>query len=309
LATRPLTAYLDLVLPSFERDKVARLTFNRGPVKYELSKAGGDPASEIWNIAQPPDLAGRTADSGKIEQIVSALQTLTATSVLARKATDAELERYGLKTPKTEATVTLKDVKEPKVYQFGNEADDKKNLYFRFGGNDKVYLVEKALLDPLFIGEVIDPTIWRIDATKIRGMKLTGWKSLTGGMPLTLDLVRKSATEWSVKDQADYAVDAVKAEAFAAALALVRTDRFVKSKGGPAPEHKLDAKDDALVIEVTVDGEKDPYVLTVGAETKENNTEYYFASSNKTPGAVFLVFRERFSDARKSGRGYFQKSK
>jgi hypothetical protein len=309
LATRPLTSYLDLVLPSFERDKVTKLFFNRGAVKYELAKPNGDPASETWSIAQPPDIAGRTADTGKIEQILTSLQTLTATSVLARKATDAELTRYGLKTPKTEAAVALKDVKDPKVYQFGSEADDKKNLYFRFGGSDRVYLVEKARLDPLFSGEVIDPTIWRLDATRIKGIKLTGWKSLTGGKALTLDLVRKSPTEWSVKDQADYVVDAVKAETFAAALALVRTDRFIKSKGGPGPEHKLDPNDDALVIEVTVDGEKEPFVLTVGGETKDNNTDYYFATSNKTPGAVFLVFRERFAEVRKSGRGFFQKPK
>jgi hypothetical protein len=203
----------------------------------------------------------------------------------------------------------LKDIKEPKVYQFGVEADDKQHLYFRIGGTDRVYLVAKAALDPLLTGEVADPTIWRVDATKIRGVKLIGWKSLTGGMPLTLDMIRKSPSEWSVKDQADYSVDVTKAEPFANSLALVRTDRFVKSKGGPGPEHKLDAKDDAMIVEVIVDGEKDPLVLTVGGEVKENNADYYYASSNKMPGAVFLVFRERFAEIRKSGRGYFQKPK
>src|SRR5205823_15065844 len=61
LATRPLTTYLDLMLPSFERDKVTKLNFNRGAVKYELAKPNGNPAEEAWTIAQPPDIAGRSA--------------------------------------------------------------------------------------------------------------------------------------------------------------------------------------------------------------------------------------------------------
>jgi hypothetical protein len=307
MATRPLTAYLDLVLPSFDRNAVTKIGFNRGAVKYEIDKGTSEAAP--WAIAQPPDLAGRPADPAKIDQIVASLGTLGATSVVARKATPAELDRFGLKTPKTTATVTLKDVKEAKVYEFGNDSEDKAHLYFRFGGSDRVYLVEKARLDPILSDEIIDPTIWKVDAAKIRGIKLIGWASLGGGKTLTLDLLRKTPSDWSVKDQADYAVDILKAESFATSLALVRSDRFVKSKGGPGPEHKLDLKDDALQIEVTVEGEKEPYVLTVGGELKENNTDYSFASSSKVPGAVFLVFRDRFDPLRKGGRGYFQKAK
>ncbi|MCX7699449.1 MAG: DUF4340 domain-containing protein, partial [Gemmataceae bacterium] len=161
----------------------------------------------------------------------------------------------------------------------------------------------------VFTGELIDPTIWRLNAEKVRGIKITGWRSLTGGMPLVLDLERKSATEWVVKDQADYAVDAAKAESFASSLYLLRTDRFVKNQGGPLPEHKLGENDDTLKIEVMVEGESEPFVLTLGAETKEKNTDYYFADSNRAKGAVFLVFRDRFAELRKSGRGYFQKTK
>jgi hypothetical protein len=168
-------------------------------------------------------------------------------------------------------------------------------------------LVPKSSLDPLVTGELIDPTIWRLEAEKVRGIKITGWRSLTGGMPLVLDLQRKSATEWAVKDQPDYVVDAAKAEAFAGSLYLLRTDRFVKNQGGPLPEHKLGDSDDTLRIEITVEGEKEPFLLTLGAETNQNKTDYYFATSNRTSGAVFLVFRDRFAELRKAGRGYFQK--
>lgn len=307
IVTRPLTDYLDTTLPSFESNQVTRLTFNRGETKYEIEKPNLDPAASGWSLKQPPEIAGRTADTGRIDQIVNALKTLSASKVIAKEATDAELARFGLQPALTEASVSLKDAPEPRLYRFGKETDDKQSVYARIGKSARVYLVPKSSLDPLVTGELIDPTIWRLEAEKVRGIKITGWRSLTGGMPLVLDLQRKSATEWAVKDQPDYVVDAAKAEAFAGSLYLLRTDRFVKNQGGPLPEHKLGDSDDTLRIEITVEGEKEPFLLTLGAETNQNKTDYYFATSNRTSGAVFLVFRDRFAELRKAGRGYFQK--
>lgn len=308
VVNRPLTDYLDVTLPSFDSKQVTKLSFNRGETRYEITKPNQDPAGAGWNLTQPAEVAGRTADVARIDQIVNALKGLSATKVIARQATDAELARFGLQSPVTEATVFLKDVAEPKIYRFGKETDDKQSLYARLGASNRVYLVPKESLTPLFTGELIDPTIWRLNAEKVRGVKITGWRSLTGGMPLVLDLERKSATEWSVKDQPDYRVDPMKAESFATSLYLLRTDRFVRNQGGPLPEHKLGDADDTLKIDLTVEGENEPFSLTLGAETKENNVDYYFATSNKAQGAVFLVFRDRFTELRKAGRGYFQKN-
>lgn len=307
--TRPLADYLDTTLPSFDGKQVVKLSFNRGETRYEVERPNQDPSASTWNLVQPADVAGRTADSARIDQIVNAVKTLSATKVIARQATDTELARFGLQPARTEVVVQLKDAAEPKTYRFGKETDDQQSLYARLGNSPRVYVVPKSPLEPVFTGELIDPTIWRLNAEKVRGIKITGWRSLTGGMPLVLDLERKSATEWVVKDQADYAVDAAKAESFASSLYLLRTDRFVKNQGGPLPEHKLGENDDTLKIEVTVEGESEPFVLTLGAETKENNTDYYFADSDRAKGAVFLVFRDRFAELRKSGRGYFQKTR
>ncbi len=205
--------------------------------------------------------------------------------------------------------MTIKGEDSPKVYELGNETPDKLQYYARVKGRDDVFTMSKARFTALANDEVADPTIWRIDAKKIRGIKIVGWAKLAGGKPLTLDLIRKSEKEWTVKDQPDYKVDAAKAEAFAASLNLVRADHFIKGKGGPDPAQHLDLKDDALQIDVTIDGEKEPYTLTVGGEEKRNNTAYFFATSNRAPGAVFLVFKDRFAQLRANGRGYFQASK
>jgi len=307
-ASQPPTHYLDVVLPSFDRTKLTKFSFNRGDVRYEIERSG-DADAGAWKIVKPADFGERKPANDKIEQIITDLVSLSATGVIARKATPDELARFGLKTPRLEATVMMKDVNEPLVYQFGGEADDKQNVYFKIGGSDRVYLVNKVQLEIIQNGELIDSTIWRLDAAKIRGIKISGWKSLTGGMPLTLDLIRKSATEWSVKDQADYAVDVSKAEALALSLANVQAVRFTRFKGGPTPEDKLDVQADALVIDVTVEGEKEPWTITLGAEVKEGMTDCFATMSNKAPGAVFLVPKAPFAELRKNGRGYFQKAK
>ena len=308
-ASRPATDYLDLTLPSFTYANVIKLSFNRGPAKYEVEKEKADPSAKDWKILQPSDMAGRTADAGKVAQILGNLQTAYANKIVARKATDAELEKFGLKPAKIEAIVTIKDEKEPKVYQFGNETPDKLQYYMKVTGSDHIFTVNKDRFTAMVNDEIADPTIWRLDPNKIREIKFKGWSKLGKGKLLTLDLIRKSATDWSAKDQAGYAVDAAKAEAFAASLGLVRADHFIKGKGGPDPGQALDPQADALEIQVVVEGENEPFTLTIGAEDKRNNTAYYFATSNRVPGAVFLVFKDRFAELRTKGREYFQKPK
>lgn len=308
-ASRPLTDYLDPTLPSFSYANAIKLSFNRGAVKYEVEKEKGDPNSGVWKILQPADLAGRNADAGKVAQILGALQTAYASKIVSRKTSDADLAKFGLKPPKIEAIVTIKGEKELKVYQFGNETPDKLQYYARVGDRDRVFTVNKNRFAPMINDEIADTTIWQLDPAKIREIKLTGWAKLAGGKALTLDLVRKSAREWSVKDQADYSVDTARAEAFAARLKYLRADHFVKGKGGADPPQALDIPHDALQIQVTVEGEKDPFTLIIGAEEKRNNTSYYFAMSNRVPGAVLLVSKDPFAELRAKGRGYFQKAK
>ena len=54
----------------------------------------------------------------------------------------------------------------------------------------------------------------------------------------------------------------------------MRAEKFVVYKTGPKPEHKLTPAEGALLVEVTVDGEKEPMTLALGAEA-EGGKSYY----------------------------------
>src|SRR5439155_20875525 len=115
--TRGRIDYVDSTLPSFVNNQAEKLTLNRGADTFVLEKVIKEGAkAPSWEVKKPDAYAGRSADENKIEQIVSELNGLRAERLWAEKATDRELERAGLKPPKVEATVGLKDEKDkPRV--------------------------------------------------------------------------------------------------------------------------------------------------------------------------------------------------
>jgi len=74
-------------------------------------------------------------------------------------------------------------------------------------------------------------------------------------------------------------------------------------KMGAKPDQKLEIKDGALDIFITLDGEKEPLRLTVGAPA---GMEGYYAQSNKLPGEVFVIAKGKFAEA-KGKPAYFKK--
>ncbi len=301
--TRGRLEYLDVTLPSFTTDKATKLAFNRGDEQYIVEKQQKDEKSPAtWVFQQPSSLAGRTADFVKVQQLLGALSGLRAERLWAEKATDRELERFGLKPPRLQATVSLKDDKDKeRVYQFGTETDDKQQVYAKLGGQDLVFSARKGVIDPFQQTDLIDPTVFRLDLAKVTGMKLTGWKDVVG-QETALDLERKGANNWSVKAPAGYKLSASQAEAFLTNLAVVRAEKFVAYKSGPKPEYKLTTAAGALQVDLTIDGEKEPTTLTIGGPDPEG--KHYYAQSNKLPGDVFLVAKDRF-EKYKSRPGVF----
>jgi hypothetical protein len=290
--TRGRLDYLDPTLPSFTTDKAIKLTFTRGGETFVVEKQQKDDKSPAtWVIQQPSQLAGRNADAAKVDRLVNDLARVRADRLWAEKATDKELERFGLKPPRVPATITLKDDKDKeRVYLFGAETDDKQQVYTKQGERDLVFSVHKSILDDLQQTDLSDPTVLRLDLTKVTGMKLTGWKDVVG-QETTLDLERKGANNWTVKSPSGYKLSTSQAESFLGLMSLVRADRFVSYKAGPKPEQKLTPATGALQIELTLDAEKEPVVLTIGAESEG---QFYFAQTNKLPGDVFLLPKDRF---------------
>jgi hypothetical protein len=292
--TRGRLDYLDTTIPSFTTDQATKLTFTHGGETWVVEKEGKDKAPTAWIIRQPANLAGRAAEPFKLNALLNDLSQLRVERLWAEKATDKELDRFGLKAPRLTTTVSLADAKDKeRSYLFGAETDDKTQVYAKQGDRDLIFSVPKSAVDAFQQADVVDPTVFRLDLSKVTGMKLTGWATLNiERKPQTLDLERKGANNWVVKAPSAFKLSASQAESLLMALAVVRAEKVAVYKTGPKPEFKLTPADGALSIDIAMDGEKEPVTLVLGAEADGGKS--YFAQSNKTPGDVFLVPKERF---------------
>jgi hypothetical protein len=299
--SEPKLAYLERKLPSFgSADEVAKLSIARGTETEEIDNVKDDKTS-TWKISQPKARAGRAADAIKVERMVGDLRHLQAEKLVAERASDQELGRFGLKSPPMKVTVTIAkpDKKtEDHVYLFGNETEDKASVYAKQGNHDLVFLVRKNLLDD-FRTDLQEQTVLHFDVNKLKSVKLTGWQDVVGS-PVTLDLERKSGQDWVAKTPSDYKVDAAKMEGFVVSLTNLKAQNFVGK--GFKPEYKLDVKQGGFEIALIIDGEKDQPVLTIGATTGES----VYAKSNRLGDEVFTLPKALFEQAR-TKPAYFKK--
>src|SRR5207247_3282860 len=129
--------------------------------------------------------ADRPAEGFKVSSLLNDLTGLRAEPpngrLWAEKATDRELERFGLKPPRLHVTVTLSDEKDKeRAYLFGAETDDKAQVYAKQGERDLVFSVRKGVLDDLQQTDLSDPNVLRLDLAKVNGMRVTVWKHAVG---------------------------------------------------------------------------------------------------------------------------------
>lgn len=300
--TQGKLAYLDRRLPTFAMNaNISKLTLSHGKEPIELVKDDkSTPAG--WKLTGPKEVAGRNADADRVERVINDLRGIMAEKYVAEKPSENMLENYGLKSPSTKATIAIDkgDKKtEEFVYQFGKETDDKTAYFAHMTGSDFIFLVRKGIVDDLQ-GDLQDPTVLKFTADKLKGMKLTGWQDVAIS-PVTLDLERKSNTSWVAKSPANFEVDATQAESFVGSLINLRAERFVGK--GSKPDYKLDTKDGALEIVLTIEGEKEPVTLIIGAPTASDG---YYARCSKLPGEIVVLPKGSF-DKVKSKPAYFKK--
>ena len=139
-------AYLDRKLPSFLASDVTKIVLNRGGDSFEIEKPKDDKGNNAWKMKQPKEATARNAEAGKVDRLISELRDLQAEKLIAEKASESELERFGLKNPAIKVTVTeRKGEKETQdqVYLFGKETDDKSGIYAKQAGRDMVFVVRK----------------------------------------------------------------------------------------------------------------------------------------------------------------------
>jgi hypothetical protein len=308
-------AYVDRNLPHFSEGgpfgmptDVTKLVLERDGKTFEMTREAK--AGSPWKFEKPTDMAGRTADTQALDQILGELNRLHAVRVVADKPDPSKLDTdYGLKTPRYRAVVTVTKDGKPKTteYDFGKEGEEKgdKGVFVKVSGSELVYLVDKNVIDTLQ-KELQDPTIFHFDASKVTEVKMTGWmdlqKQLGLGDPYVLQL-KKSGSEWTAVTPPKFSVDTTKVRQFLEELSHLRAERFVAHQSKPSPDQDLDVARGALKIVLTIEGEKEPAELTVG---KQDGDKGYFAVSNRLPGDVLLVRKGLFEGPR-SKPAYFQK--
>jgi Domain of unknown function (DUF4340) len=292
--------YADRTLPKFNAadplEDVTKLVIVRNGGTTELTKdAKAASPAVAWKIDKPAALAGRTADANAVDTIIRVLDSLRAVKLVTETAEPEVVDReFGLKTPSMKATVTVtKDGKATDYeYEFGKDADATKT-YARQGQRPKlVFEVDKGDLAPLS-RDLQDPTIFRFDAAKAKTLKLTGWKDVTG-TPTTLEFERKDASTWTAKAPKDFNVSSDKVNRLVTGLSSERAVKFLDRKATQKEREDdgLTPEKGALVIEVTVEGEKEPFVLSVG--NLEPDKAAYFATANRLGEALFTVSKDVF---------------
>ncbi len=299
-------AYLDKQMPPFNADRfdavrnVTKLALTRDGDTYEITRENKPDAP--WKIEKPSDFAGRTADRAAVEDILRDLNNLRAVKIVTDKAPEAaKLAEWGLKDPPLKAVVTLTQDGKPKTFDFdfGKETEDKTGVYLRTSLQDMIVVAGNNVVSALK-RELQDPTVLHFDVSKVQEVKLTGWTALNRQisgeakpMVRTFSKRAKGGTGWEVEPKDSFKLDTSRLDGFVKSLADLKAVKFVSHKAKPSADQELDVDKGALLIELTVSGDKEPrkLTLTVG---KMDGMIGYFAISNQLPGDIFDVRKDLF---------------
>ena len=143
--------------------------------------------------------------------------------------------------------------------------------------------------------------MFRFDPAKVKSVKVVGWATLDN--PVTLEFERKDEKDWSVKVPAGKTADVTAIGYFLDPLRDLRADRFVNPTADPG----LDTNKGALRVELTLEGQKEPLVLTLGKEGPDKETQdFYFAKSSTEGDQIFLVRKGSFEKVKPDPK-YFLK--
>jgi hypothetical protein len=285
-------AYLDRKVPSFGSPfDATRMVIERGSGTTAVAK---EKTGTDWKIEKPAEQAGRKADAMAVEDILRDLSTLRAERLAAEKVEPAKLaQEYGLNPPATKVVVTWTKDNKPQTfeYDFGKDAGSN-GVYLKVTGSDTVYVVNNMILTALG-RELQDPSVFHFDVTKARELRLKGWKDLYGGDGGEWVLKRKDGGSWEVDKSKAVKLepDQEKVRKFLDELSRLRAERFVAHNAKPASSQGLTLTQGALQVEVIVEGEKQPFELTVG---NPDGDKGYFATSNRLAGDIFDVRKDIF---------------
>ena len=287
--------FLDPGIRSFTTQMVTGLKFNRGPEAYEIEKKDGSGSG--WEFIKPDARKGKSADIISMFRLIGSLSILAPERVVLEQPTPDDLKRFGLDPVRLRVTVPLKeDPDKERIYEFGNETEDKKSVYARQAGRPFVFLVSKDIVDHFLNDDLRDPTLYRLDMAKLKSVKLRGWKGILGPNPLEYQFV-KQPTGWvalSPPTPANFVLDTAKFNQLLTALSAPRADVFLG--GGIKAEYGTDPNASADAMEITIEHEGLPSItLLLGSKTSDPSRVYGAYATEVftiTPGPIHALLEK-----------------
>ncbi len=290
---RPKMDYVDPRTGTFAFTEATKLAFNRGAEGYELVR--GAAPDRRWEFAKPDSRKGNSADNETTLQILQALAAQQLAKLVSDTPTAEELARWGLVTPRLNATVS--PAKGPdRVYAFGNETDDKKSVYFRVADKPFVFTVPKELYDQVAVADLRDRTIFRFEAAKIKRLEIVAWKNVDPkGVPFSCKLERQGTT-WVATEPKDFPLDPAKLQGLLKALEAPRASEFIAH----GPDMGLDVESGAFQILIVPESG-----MAAQLRIGKGDAKTVFAAGSSFDGvakldaAVFKLFVEQPGSLRK----------
>ena len=286
-------AYLERKLPKFvdginPTHDVTNLLYEQGGSIVEVKR--DKPNEGPWKIVQPKSLVGREADQATVEAILQTLNNLEAVKLVAEKPSANELDRtYGLTNPSARAVVTVQKEGKPTPFTISFGKEEGQDLYAMIKQRDMVFTILKSTIAS-FKEPILDKVVFRFEPSKVKEIKLRRWnKDLEAPGDQVL---LKDGTDWKVKGSDQKVKNPQRYNGLIEALHNLRVVKFLE--GAAKPEYELGYDKGALGIEVTVDGEKEPYQLILGKEESDG----YVAQSKQLGDQLFLVEKTPFKEFR-----------
>ena len=289
LATKPRLDYVDAKIKSFAVPEVTKLRYNRGPETFEVAKAAEpDPLypNGKWAFTEPPAMAGKLADSGKIDDLLGGLSRLRPGRVVADRPSAEDLAARGLDPagPKTTVSVTVADAG-PITYAFGEATDNGSAVFARQDDGPVVFTVPKTAVDGVVDTDIADKTVFRLDPNAVQLLKFRGWKALTG-TPLTYQFCKANGvwTAESPPTPAGFTPDPAKLNGLVVALSAPKAVSVI----GPGKlDHGTSVERNPDALEVTIERADGPTVtLVLGGPA---GPDVVYAASSARSGETFTL--------------------
>ena len=302
-------AYYDKKLPKYNEgftlpDKgLVKLTLDRGAGEHFVVSRADSKQETPWKFEEPKDWASQKPDPSVVMGVLATLNGLRATRLVAEDPKPDDIDKeYGLKTPALKAVVA-KDDMTSYTFEFGAEskgADGKPDggQYARQSQRPMVFVVNKSDVE-LLQKELRDRAIFAFDPAKVKALKMSGWQKISGGAVQARDLERKDDKTWTVKMPPDLAMNMDKVNKIVDDLSKLQAERFIGQNAAIKAEYDKESPKNAFTVEMTVEGEKDAFVVKVvdltGDQTLPEADRQVYASTPRLPGELVQVKRTLFT--------------